>query len=385
MMAQKQVLGMFTRATLDGALAAHFEGAIRPNTARTMGPEDGPPVDVLHLDLTGARGAINAHEAYRKKRGRRAGKRAHHAVDLMLAGPPPYATAGEWSREREARWAADCLAWVRESFPHSVVAVASLHRDENSPHVHVALVPIGSDGRLGWERVKRDAMARHDPRGKQKRGVVYGSLHDSFHERVNARYGLARGERGSGRKHVPVDPLLSAEGTLRILRERARQAVADGDAKAAALVAEGEAKGAEAFRKRAAGDEAIAASHRLTLTAKARAGRAERERLEGEAARAKGEAERAKGEAERLRREREAADTRAADLAAHQSRTEQERDDAIARADTAERKLRELREWAEQAEQLNTNSITRLQAQHEKELEAARGKSPDRGRGGRER
>lgn len=287
-----------TRATMDRALALHFGGQIRPDTAR----RDGSGCEDLRVNLRGAREAIDAYEAGRKRKRRRAGRRAHHCVDMFFGGPPGYETEGQWPEDRERAWAADVVAWVEATFPRSVIALASLHRDESAPHVHVLMCPIADDGTYGWTAVSEQARKRVAPESRRRRGQDYSLLQDAAHEALGVPYGLSRGEKGSGRRHVPVDAVRGAERAVEISQEKAARTLHEAERDAALL---------------RSGDEAIGASRGLTLTRKAKAGRAERKRLEAAAreadeGRAAAEAERdaAKAEADALRTQLQEAESR---------------------------------------------------------------------------
>ena len=361
-----QVFRAETRPKLESALVRHIEGKNRPEYARTV---DQPAVE-LALDHRGAQAAIDAYEAWRKKMGRRAGRRCHHVVDLLFAGPPGYGTEGEWDRETEGRWAADVVQWVRESFPASVVADAALHRDEASPHVHVLIVPVDERGVFGWTNLSEGARRKRNPAERRRKGGDYRALQDSLHESVSVRYGLARGEVGSKRKHQPVDKLKGAERAFEITQARTRQVIDEAADEAAKL---------------AAGDEAIAASHGVTWTRKAKRGREERERLEGELREAKGEAksarEREAKAVEKARQWEEHAQRLRAQLDSANERHRGIVEAANARAEQAERTLARERgeREARDAEWMRVLTLTNAERDRlQRELDAK-----DRGRGRR--
>ena len=263
-----QVLRFKARPELAGGLVSHIEGHSRPETARGNVAD---PVVVLERDRdrvrARAQAVLNAKRAARKAR-RVRGPKPCPAVEFVLAGPPAYGSPGEWDRDRERAWAGDAVEWVRDLLgPQSVIAVASLHRDETSPHVHVLAVPVAPDGELGWtNHLKAIGESRCGiPRAKQKRGRVHSALQDDFHLRVSSRYGLARGEKGSKATHKQID--------------RMKAAVAEAE-KATETTERNLEKAADEARKLAAGDEAMGRAHGITLTPTARRGRKERERLQ---------------------------------------------------------------------------------------------------------
>ena len=63
--------------------------------------------------------------------------------------------------EEEGRlpeWCADNLAWLRETFGTENVVSAVVHRDESTPHIHAAVVPIVT----GERRKARTATQARD-------------------------------------------------------------------------------------------------------------------------------------------------------------------------------------------------------------------------------
>ena len=219
-----QVVRIETRDRLADAKYRHYVGLIRPATRRDVEPA----VHVFADDMASAREAL-ALEAFRRRRGRH-GKPAKECVDFVFAGPPQYGTPEEWSPEKELQWATDTVEWARDVLgPESVIAVAALHRDETSPHVHLLAIPV-ADGKLGWCRVRDQAMSRIAP----KRGKKYSRIQDDFQLRVAARYGLARGTVGSKATHQAIDRQRAAEHAARIAaadaertRAQAEQAAQD--------------------------------------------------------------------------------------------------------------------------------------------------------------
>ena len=175
------------------------------------------PVVVLHDGLAGAGATLAAKQreakAARKGKG---GRPARPAVELVMAGPPPYGSPEEWGEDVVRLWAQHSVEWARELLgPESVVALAVLHRDETSPHVHVLAVPVDSGGVLGWERVKNEAGARMGGSGrKAKRGVRYSQMQDHYHARVGEPFTLRRGEKGSKAKHNTINRQRASERAI---------------------------------------------------------------------------------------------------------------------------------------------------------------------------
>ena len=191
-----------TRKTLDIGLVLHITGRVRPATARSLGPGEGQAVVLYADDLPGAAGAA---ERSRSRRGRP----AHQGVEFLISGPPGYETEGEWSVRKEREWADLSVGWVREIIgPNSVLVAAALHRDEASPHLHVLAVPIDSKGKLRWREVRAEAAKRLGVKFQNNKQFVKDAataLQTDYAERVGKRFGLRRGDVGSGIPHELVD------------------------------------------------------------------------------------------------------------------------------------------------------------------------------------
>lgn len=218
-----QVLRIETRDSLDGKLLRHCRGESRPAHARSS------RTNVLLRDGADAAKSRIA-EIVARKRGR--GRPPKRCVDMVFAGPPPYAPNPKWNEQRVRRWKAesrewdedrildwakDTLAWIDQLFPGCPIAVAAVHRDESSPHLHVLMVPE-IDDRLSWKACKLRAV----------RSAAYRVIQDRYHKDVARKYGLGRGERGSRRKHTPLS---QAEGMRRADWEDEIRIKAEVDAK----------------------------------------------------------------------------------------------------------------------------------------------------------
>jgi phage shock protein A len=117
--------------------------------------------------------------------------------------------------EEEGRlpeWCADNLAWLRETFGAENVVSAVVHRDESTPHIHAAVVPI-----VTGERRKARTAAPESPskrRYRPKSAVRPRLCADDVMSRVRlkqyqdsyaaamSKYGLERGINGSEARHV---------------------------------------------------------------------------------------------------------------------------------------------------------------------------------------
>ena len=204
-----QVLRIETRDALDANLVRHCRGDSRPDHARAN-----QPALVCEDNAEAAARRIAALAAAKRR-----GARPKQAIDMLFAGPPRYASDDAWSRRRIEAWATDTVRWVRRTFAGCPIAIAALHQDEASPHLHLLLVPE-HDGRLAWKECLRKAAGRPTQ--------TYRWLQDSYHAEVGRRHGLERGERGSARKRRP----LTREAGERLARDellaaKRRQAALD--------------------------------------------------------------------------------------------------------------------------------------------------------------
>ncbi len=113
--------------------------------------------------------------------------------------------------EREGRldeWCADNMKYLADTFGKENIVAAHLHRDEETPHIHVTLVPIVKGER---KRRKREEQAKKRYRKKPTDTVrlcaddimtrlKLKSYQDTYAEAM-AKYGLQRGIDGSKARH----------------------------------------------------------------------------------------------------------------------------------------------------------------------------------------
>lgn len=215
-MAEIQVVRFTARPTLDAALVRHVEGHSRPDTARPVEAEALGEI----VDLGGDKHSAFAALAEARPTGR--GGRPYEAVEVVMAGPPPYGDDGSWPFDRELAWARASCDWLLSVIgPRAAVVASSLHRDETSPHLHVLFVPIDSAGKLRWTGVQLEAMERLGvPRSRRKKTPPYRVFQDDYHARVGVRFGLGRGEVGSVAKHEDIDRAKAAERRVVVARFR---------------------------------------------------------------------------------------------------------------------------------------------------------------------
>ena len=122
----------------------------------------------------------------------------------------------------------DCYKFFTERYGEENIIAAVVHNDETTPHMHLNLMPVTSDGRLCSKQL-------FDKPQLQK-------LQTDFYEEVGKKYGLERGKEGSQKKH-----LSTAEFKAKKIIEQAEAIREENQVYADALE---EAKGGEIPRKR---------------------------------------------------------------------------------------------------------------------------------------
>ena len=194
-MANIQVVRIERRPTLGGLLLAHIEGRRRPAEARQR--EGVPAVIKLAGDVEAARRALKAAQAVKRR-----GPKPQPVIEALFAGPPPFEWSNAWTLERGIEWGEANLAWFKKrAKSKTVIAAAYLHLDEKSLHMHLLAVPIDEQGRLGWKRIEKQFTLDATASGSQ----IMRSLQDAYHAEVGEKFGLARGEIGSGRRHEAIN------------------------------------------------------------------------------------------------------------------------------------------------------------------------------------
>ena len=196
-MAGIQVLRIESRAKYTGALVRHNlrdESVAVPGARRAD-----PPGYVFECDLGGAAAALIAASRART------GRPPNECLEIVIAGPHPYASPKRWAYETELAWGVAVVAWVKKILgPHTVIAVAALHRDERAPHVHILAIPVDETGRLGWTRVENAAVSRLLGPVRKPGTKRYRVFQDDLYRTVSEPFGLERGKVGSLATHTEV-------------------------------------------------------------------------------------------------------------------------------------------------------------------------------------
>jgi hypothetical protein len=106
-------------------------------------------------------------------------------------------------------WVAASLAWARRQWPDQL-ASAVLHLDEQTPHLHLLVVPRVKNGETGW---KLNSKALFDRQRLTEMQTTYA--------RALEHLGIRRGEPGSDAKHAEVKQFYGAVNAAAKLPERA--------------------------------------------------------------------------------------------------------------------------------------------------------------------
>lgn len=132
------------------------------------------------------------------------------------------------SRVEQYNFFSDCYKFFAERYGEENIIAAVVHNDETTPHMHLNLMPITSDGRLCSKQLFDKPQLQQ--------------LQTDFYEEVGKKYGLQRGKEGSQKKH-----LSTAEFKAKKIIEQAEAIREENQVYADALE---EAKGGDIPRKR---------------------------------------------------------------------------------------------------------------------------------------
>lgn len=108
----------------------------------------------------------------------------------------PQDTTGQFDKLKLNAWKSASMQYIRDTFGAENVMSAVLHVDERTPHLHVCVVPITSDGKL---------RAKDWTGGKQK----MRALHTGYTDAVKF-LGLERGREYSVAKHTELKDYYAA-------------------------------------------------------------------------------------------------------------------------------------------------------------------------------
>ena len=190
------------------AIARHIERSTQPDNAhpelRHLNRDD----FIKYPDGVDGLGEAILHRLDHAGLTRKIGKNQVLALNVLLSsdGDALRRLADEG---RLNDWAESSVRWAKETFGEENVVGAHLHMDEQTPHLHVTVVPI-----VTTERKKKASEAKARKRYRTKSGNAPRLSADSIMTRENLthfqdtyaetmeRFGLERGIRGSEARHV---------------------------------------------------------------------------------------------------------------------------------------------------------------------------------------
>jgi hypothetical protein len=116
-------------------------------------------------------------------------KNAVLAVEFFV-GASPEAMAS-MTREQQDAYLHDALKWIQDRHGAENIVMATIHRDETTPHLSVIAVPLDAKGKLNCRSFYggADTLSR---------------MQTEFAEKVGKRHSLARGIEGSKARHTTV-------------------------------------------------------------------------------------------------------------------------------------------------------------------------------------
>ena len=190
------------------AIARHIERTTQPDNAhpelRHLNRDD----FIRYPDGVVGLGAAIQHRLDNAGLKRKIGKNQVLALHVLMTsdGDALRRLADEG---RLDEWAQSSVRWAKQTFGEDNVVAAHLHMDEQTPHLHVTVVPI-----VTAERKKRasESNAKKRYRTKPKDGPRLSAndimtrenlvrFQDTYAEAME-RFGLERGIRGSEARHV---------------------------------------------------------------------------------------------------------------------------------------------------------------------------------------
>lgn len=113
------------------------------------------------------------------------------------------------------QWALDCYNWIAKTYGERNIVGCDVHLDESSPHMHISIIPTGmvakggrpKKGEEGKPRAMKEVVSMSARFGEHlKDGAeIRRGIHTAYFEVVGKKYGLARGVEGSDARHKDID------------------------------------------------------------------------------------------------------------------------------------------------------------------------------------
>ena len=200
------------KAKAMAAIAASSAHTMREKPTPNADPEGAAPV-VMHLE----HGRTPYQAARHLLEG--AERRNRDTVlcrEIVLSASPSYfrpgreSMGGVFDLGRMKTWAAASLAWAKRQWPDQL-ASAVLHLDEQTPHLHLLVVPRVKSAAGVW---RLNSTALFDRERLRELQTGYGE--------AMAPLGIRRGEPGSQAEHSEVRQFYGAVNASKSLPERAK-------------------------------------------------------------------------------------------------------------------------------------------------------------------
>ena len=118
--------------------------------------------------------------------------------DIVIKASPDFML--NIDAEIRENYFADALHFLQKRYGKENVMYCQCHLDESSPHIHVGIIPITSDGRLS-------AKSLFSPKTLEQ-------LQTDFHRDVSSRYGLERGE-SHAKKYLPIQKFKAQQAKIK--------------------------------------------------------------------------------------------------------------------------------------------------------------------------
>lgn len=168
-------------------------GGIQSHNNREHEPKTNPDVDMLrsheNYDLVPCdnyRRAIKEKLSDLVESGRAVRKDAVVVCNFIVTSDSD--TMEALGADRQRAFFEDAVKWFSDRYGADRVLNATVHMDENTPHLHIGVMPITQDGRLSAKAIFTKTELK--------------AIQTEFARDVGALYGLERGVEGSERTHL---------------------------------------------------------------------------------------------------------------------------------------------------------------------------------------
>jgi len=162
-------------------------------------PHNADPSRAGENSLVGQDSHKEAYQAYLDKLPEKVRKNGVRLVEYLVAASPEAMKAK--TKSEQDTYMSDALDWLKKKHGAENVVGAAIHRDEQTPHMHVFVVPFSQE-RDDQGNLKKPGKlnAREFLGGRAK----LSAMQTDFHKAVGEKHGLKRGEIGSRAKHETV-------------------------------------------------------------------------------------------------------------------------------------------------------------------------------------